>query len=418
MDTPVALLLGAASIIAITWWLATQRAALRWQKTIADLNTDRARLCTQQEEREKSHQQQIQQFEEQKKLLKQEFENLANTIFEEKEKTFSHANQSSLDAILKPFKEQIDGFQKRVNDVHADTIKRHSHLETEIKHLRDIGLNMRDEASHLASALRGDKKTVGTWGEVQLERTLQLAGLTSGDHYEREANFKDCEGNNKRPDFVIKMPDNKHIIIDSKVSLVDYDRAIAANTETERKCALDAHVKAMRNHVDNLASKDYSHLLDMESPRFVFMFMAIEPAYLEAIKHNKNLFNDAYNKGIVMVSHTTLMPILKTVANVWMLAKSTSEAREIGAKAGDIYRQVCLVAERLQQLGHTLHTASKHYNNTVTALVGQRGLHGKIERFKQLTSSKPMPSLQPLHTDVDHHSLALVTDDAAHSEGS
>ncbi|MBV1870084.1 MAG: DNA recombination protein RmuC, partial [Gammaproteobacteria bacterium] len=156
----------------------------------------------------------------------------------------------------------------------------------------------------------------------------------------------------------------------------------------------------------------YTNLVGMRSPSFVLMFMPIEPAYIEALKSNKNLFNYGYDKGIVLVSHTTLIPILRTVANLWMMERSNAEAREISEKAGDIYNQVCLVAERLQKLGGTLGTVSNHYNATVKALVGQQGLHGKVERFDQLSSkvSKTMPTLDPVHIDFETERLVLAAE--------
>ena len=170
------------------------------------------------------------------------------------------------------------------------------------------------------------------------------------------------------------------------------------------------HVKSVKKHIDDLASKDYTNLVGVRSPSFVLMFMPIEPAYIDALKSNKGLFDYGYEKGIVLVSHTTLIPILRTVSNLWMMERSNEEAREISDKAGEIYNQVCTVAERLYKLGGTLNTVSTHYNNTVTALVGSQGLHGKVERFNQLSSkiSKSMPALEPSHIDFETERLALV----------
>ncbi len=378
-------------------------------KTLLASNTE---LKTAQSERDANHKEKIEQFEQQKRDLKVEFQNLANQIFEEKGKTFSQTSQLSMDAMLKPFKEQIEAFQKRINDVHDKSMAGNATLKTEIKKVLEVGLKMSGDAHNLTTALKGEKKTAGNWGEVQLERTLQLAGLLRGAHYGQEENFKDLEGKNKRPDFVVKLPDDKHMIIDSKVSLVDYDQAIAADTEPQVQLALDAHAKAVRNHIDGLAAKDYTNLIGIHSPSFVLMFMPIEPAYIEALKHHKDLFNYGYDKGVIMVSHTTLMPILRTVANLWMIERGNTEAREISEKAGDIYNQVCMVADRLQRLGVTLGTASKHYNSAVTALVGQQGLHGKVDRFSQLSNkvSKSMPVLEPLHADFESERLELLVE--------
>ena len=369
-------------------------------------------LDTQLTERGRQHKEQVRLLNENRDSLKREFENLANKIFEDKGKSFTSTSKESLESMLKPFREQIAGFQSRINEVHSESLKGNTSLESEIKKVLEIGLQMNDQASNLTSALKGDKKTTGNWGEAQLERTLELAGLQSGDHYEAQATFKDEEGKRKLPDFVIKLPDGKNLVVDSKVSLVDYDRAIGAETDAARTEALNAHAQAVRNHIDDLAGKDYANLPNLGSPDFVLMFMPIEPAYIEAMKHNRELFNYGYTKGVIMVSHTTLMPILRTVANLWMVERSNTEAREISTKAGDIYNQVCTVTERLQRLGDTLKAAGNHYNNTVTGLVGKQGLHGKVERFQRLSAkaNKDLPAIEPIHLDIESDRLTLVID--------
>lgn len=351
-----------------------------------------------------------QSFELSRQQLKTEFQNLANQILEEKGKTFAQNSQTSLDALLKPFREQISGFQQRVNQVHDEAVKGNVSLGAEIKQVLEIGLRMSAEANTLATALKGDKKTTGNWGEVQLEKTLQLAGLVKGDHYEPQARFKDEQGHNRQPDFVVKLPDQKHMVIDSKVSLVDYDRAIGAPSEAEAQLALQAHVRAVRNHIDDLSKKDYSNLIGMRSPSFVLMFMPIEPAYIEAMRQNKDLFNYGYDRNVILVSHTTLMPILKTVANLWMVAHSNEQAHELSARAGEIYNQVVVVAENLKKLGETLGTASNHYNRTVVSLAGKQGLYGKTSRFNELSAraNKTMPALEPMHTDLAIERLEVV----------
>ena len=367
------------------------------------LQTDYTRLHTEHRERQDRHAEQVQLLNEARDNLKKEFENLANRIFEDKGKSFTTTSRESLEAMLKPFREQISGFQSRINEVHSESVRGHTALEKEIQKVLEVGLEMNSQATNLTSALKGDKKTTGNWGEAQLQRTLELAGLQAGEHYDAQASFKDDEGRRKLPDFIIKLPDGKNLIIDSKVSLVDYDRAISAASDEERELALNAHALAVRKHVDDLASKDYVNLPGIGSPDFVLMFMPIEPAYIEAMKHNKDLFNYGYQKGVVMVSHTTLMPILRTVANLWMIEKSNNEAREISSRAGEIYNQVCLVAERLNKLGNTLKAANNHYNDTVRGLAGQQGLYGKIERFQQLSTkaNKEMTALEPIHADIE-----------------
>ncbi|GAB5452978.1 MAG: DNA recombination protein RmuC [Halioglobus sp.] len=386
------------------------------QERLSEALQSNAELSSRQQERDSKHQEQIKLLNETRQSLTKDFENLSNRIFEEKGQAFSANSRASLEALLKPFREQISGFQQRINEVHTESVKGNTALESEIKKVLEIGLEMNSQASNLTTALKGDKKATGNWGEVQLERALELSGLLAGEHYETQAAFKDEDGKRKLPDFVIKLPDAKSIVVDSKVSLIDYDRAIAADSDEERTEALSAHAAAVRRHIDDLSSKKNASLPGMESPEFVLMFMPIEPAYIEAMKHNKDLFNYGYQKGVVMVSHTTLMPILRTVANLWMVDQSNREAREISDRAGDIYNAVCLVAERLLKLGNTLSAARNHYNDAVRGLAGKQGLHGKVERFAQLSNraNREMPTLDELHDEVETERLdPLLDSDAA-----
>jgi DNA recombination protein RmuC len=382
------------------------------QERFGELSSEHTALKTTLQKREEHFQEQMLQLADTRKSLTQEFENLANKIFEEKGKTFTQTSQTSIDGMLKPFRDQIEGFQKRINDVHDASLQGNTSLNAEIKKVLDIGLKMSSEANNLTSALKGDSQQRGAWGEAQLRRTLEMSGLVEEAHYEVQSAFKDAEGKSKQTDYLIKIPDGKHMIIDSKVSLVAYDRAASANAPEEYQLAMVEHVKSVRRHIDDLASKDYTNLIGMRSPSFVLMFMPIEPAYIEAMKHNKDLFEYGYKKGIVLVSHTTLIPILRTVSNLWMLERSNADAREISEKAGEIYNQVCIVAERLSKLGGSLNTASNHYNGTVKALAGQQGLYGKVERFEKQSAkvSKTLPQLEPVHMDFEAERLSLIVE--------
>lgn len=372
---------------------------------------NRALKIEQQKDREMSEQK-LKQFEQGREQLKVEFENLAGKILDEKAKTFNKNSQSSIESLLKPFREQIEGFQKRVNEVHTDSVKGNAALESEIKKVLEIGLKIGTEAKNLTSALKGDSQKRGAWGEAQLEKTLEMSGLIAGAHFEKQTSFKDAEGRRRQTDYLVNLPDGKQIIIDSKVSLVAYDKVVSAETPELLNLALDEHANAVKRHIDDLSSKDYTNLIGIRSPSFVLMFMPIEPAFIEALKYEKDLFSYGYEKNIVLVSHTTLIPILRTVANLWMMERSTKEAREISEKAGEIFNQVCEVANRLIKLGGSLGAAANHFNDTLTAVAGRQGLHGKVERFSRLSSkiSKTMPTLEPLHRDLRLESLELIVE--------
>ncbi|MCX8666660.1 DNA recombination protein RmuC [Acetobacteraceae bacterium B3987] len=393
--------------------LGEQRDALIQKYTA--LQNDHVEIRTTLERKEEHFKEQMQQLGEARQVLGKEFENLANRIFEEKGKTFADASQVNITAMLKPFREQIEGFQKRVNEVHDASLQGNSTLNAEIRKVLEVGLKMSKEANNLTSALKGDSQQRGAWGEAQLRRTLEMSGLVEDAHYEVQSSFKDMEGRQKQTDYLIKLPDGKHIIIDSKVSLNAYDRAIGAESPAEYQLAMNEHVKAVRRHIDDLASKDYTNLIGISSPSFVLMFMPIEPAYIDALKMSKDLFEYGYRKSIVLVSHTTLIPILRTVSNLWMIERSNAEARDISEKAGDVYNSVCLVAERLSKLGGTLNTASNHYNSAIKALAGKQGLYGRVDRFKQLSAkvSKSLPSLETNHIDFEVERLGLIVEPIA-----
>ena len=374
---------------------------------VEELATENSRLMSTQLERDTQHQKQVLQLEEQRRLLTQEFQNIANRIFEEKGQHFAQSSKQALEQLLTPFREQMSEFRQRVDTIHKENNEAASSLTTQLLHIKDLNKQMTADAQNLTRALKGDKKLTGNWGEVQLEKSLQLAGLVAGEHYQREAVFDAPEGGNKLPDFVLKLPDGKHLVLDSKVSLVDYDAALASETEAAQLLLLDAHVRAVKKHVDQLAQRDYTNLIGIRSPNFVLMFMPVEPAYIEALKHAKDLFNYGFDKNVILVSHTTLMPILRTVANLWMIERGNVEAKEISARAGEIFNHLCLVAERLHKLGKTLSAANNHYNDTVRAMTGNQGLYGKVERFKDLASNvtKQLPNLEPSYQDVEYKKL-------------
>lgn len=403
-------LAGASFALAVALWRTRLRcASLQHEVHAAELALAREQAAHL--EREKAYLAMKDELELSGERLKSEFQRLAAQVLHEKEHHFRSASHEALGVMLQPFREQLEAFQKRVNHVHDEAVRGNASLSTEVRRLAEVGLQMSREADTLARALKGDKKLMGSWGEIQLERSLQAAGLQRDVHYSAQARFKDADGAARLPDFLIRLPDDKHLVLDSKVSLVDYERALAAATDEERTAALDAHVRAVRNHIDDLARKDYSTLPGLGSPGFVLMFMPIEAAYMEALRHDPALFEHGSRRNVILVTHSTLMPVLKTVANLWMIARSNEQAQALADSAGDLYNQVAVVAERLKKLGDTLETVNRHYNSTVTAVAGQQGLHGKVARFRELSTraSRRMPELEPIASDVQNERLGLIT---------
>lgn len=399
---------GALLCLALAWPRLRRLEILQQQHT--DLSSRLAGSQATLEERERRYREQVKFLRDSREQLTREFENLANRIFEDKGRRFNASSRDSLEALLLPFREQISSFQTRINEVHSEALRGNTLLESEIRKVLDVGLQMNVQAGNLTDALKGDSKTMGNWGEAQLERTLELSGLLPGDHYESQRAFTDHEGRRRLPDFLVRLPGGKHLVIDSKVSLLDYSRAVSASSDLEREEALTSHSRAVKRHIEELAAKDYGNLPDLGSPSFVLMFMPVEPAYIEALKADRELFDYGYRRNVVLVSHTTLMPVLRTVANLWMVDRSHREVREIADAAGDIYNQVCTLSERLSGLGKSLAAASNHYNSTVTALVGNQGLHGKVDRFKGLSAraSKTLPEMESLHLDDESDRIDLA----------
>ena len=390
--------------------LATERAEAaegEMAQLLKDCSTLRAQLSAQAAtltERGTHHESQMKWVEESRAALRTELEVVGQKLLASSGKALEVTNQKSLDNILKPLAEKIDNFQSRVNQVHSDMVRNSASLSEQIKHLESVGVSMSGEAQNLTRALKGDKKLVGNWGEAQLEKTLELAGLRRGEHYDAQVSIKDERGDRHLPDFVIRLPEGKNLVIDSKVSLIDYERAVTAETEAERAAALDAHGKSVKQHIESLSAKDYANLPGMQSPDFVLMFMPVEPAYIEVMREQRELFNHGYQKNVVLVSHTTLMPILRTVANLWMIEHSNREAREISERAGDIYNTVCLLGDRLLSLGASLSTATNKYNDAVKAVQGKQGLAGKVARFQTLSkrANKTFPeTLSPIEPELE-----------------
>ena len=382
--------------------LESERTAL--QEQVSDLKAQLSAQAATLSERESHHQAQVKWAEESRMTLRTELEVIGQKLLSSSGKALETTNQKSLDSLLKPLAEKIDQFQSRVNQVHTDMVRNSASLSAQIKHLESVGVSMSGEAQNLTRALKGDKKLVGNWGEAQVEKTLELAGLRRGEHFDAQVAVKDERGDRHLPDFIIRLPEGKNLVIDSKVSLVDYERAVTAESDADRTTALDAHAKAVRHHIDALSAKDYANLPGMDSPDFVLMFMPVEPAYIEVMRSHRELFNHGYQKNVILVSHTTLMPILRTVANLWMIEHSNREAREISERAGDIYNTVCLLGERLLSLGTSISTTANKYNDAVKAVQGKQGLLGKVSRFQSLSqrANKSFPdALSPIEPEVE-----------------
>lgn len=324
-------------------------------------------------------------LEESRQTFRQEFVNLANQIFENKHLAFDAQSKEGLTHLLAPFKEQLEIFRLRVDQVHTENVQGHTSLKGELDRLRELNQQITLEASNLTRALKGDKKIQGNWGEQKVELLLEQAGLRKGIEYGREQNFKDDGGNNLRPDFVVNLPEGKHIIIDSKVSLVDYAAYVAAESPEEGQPFLAAHVAALRNHIRSLSEKKYPELLQMDSPDFTFLFIAIEPAYLAAAEHSPALFQEAYDRRIALVTATTLFPVLRVVSNLWSLQRQNQSTQQLAEQAGRVYDKLRVFIVKMEKLGGQIETSQQTYKDAFDTLKDGKGsLVKTVDKFVDL----------------------------------
>lgn len=315
-----------------------------------------------------------------------EFENLANKILDEKSTKFSKQNKESLEIILNPLQEKIKNFEKRVEDTHKESIDRHAMLRQQIIGLKELNEQMSKEATNLTKALKGDSKIQGNWGELVLERVLEKSGLEKDREYFVQNSFTTDEGRRVLPDVVLHLPDNKKMIIDSKVSLVAYERFVNEEDEDQRARFLKEHVSSLKKHIEQLSGKNYHTLYEIESPDFVLLFVPIEPAFAVAINRDNNIYNWAFEKNIVIVTPSTLLATLRTVDSMWTNEKQQQNAIEIATQAGRLYDQFVNLTEDLIKVGNQLNTVKGSYDSTMVKLTGKGNLISKVERLKKLGS--------------------------------
>lgn len=345
--------------------------------------------------------------------LKQEFENLANRIFEQKSEHFTQQTRTSLDALLNPFRDQLQDFRKRVDDVYTSETRDRQALRSEIKSLQDLNRQITEEAANLTRALKGDKKIQGNWGELILERVLEKSGLRKGIEYETQGSYRDSEKQLLRPDVVVHLPDNRNLVIDSKVSLLDYQKWVVEEDDDAREDALKKHVEAVRNHIRTLSEKDYSQLDGLHSPDFVFLFMPIEPAFVAAFQQDENLFAEAFERKIIVVTPTTLLATLRTIENIWRYERQSQNARLIAERAGAVYDKLRVFVEAMERLGGQLHTAQVTYDSAMSTLTRGRGnLISQANRFVELgvRVKKELPKAIMDQAEVDAEEQATGAD--------
>ncbi|CAN5274027.1 DNA recombination protein RmuC [soil metagenome] len=374
-----------------------------------ELNTNRQQvleLSTQLTGRETDLTNLRQRLEEQKQEVEQlqqkfttEFKNIANEILEDKSRRFTEQNKTNISEILNPLQEKIKEFERKVDDTHKASLVTSTELQSQLKTLHDLNKTMSKEAENLTKALKGDNKAQGGWGEMVLQTILELSGLTKDREYFMQNSFTLADGKRYQPDVIIRLPEGKSVIIDSKVSLLDYERCVSTDNEEERSSSLVAHVRSIRNHVKGLSDKSYQNIPELEGLDFVLMFIPIEPAFSIAMQKDSALYQEAWDKKILLTSPYTLMATLRTIANIWRQENQNKNAIEIARQSGALYDKFVGLSENLLKIGVRINDSKKEYDEAMKKLSeGDGNLIRKVEQLKVM-GAKATKAINPALLD-------------------
>ena len=332
-----------------------------------------------------------------RQALGEQFENLANRIFDDKGEKLVQRSAASLDSLLKPLGERLKDFQVRVEETYDKESKQRFSLQSEIQKLVEANARMSADALNLTTALKGDSRTQGMWGELVLERVLEAAGLQKGREYDIQVGF---DGGRSRPDVVIRLPEGKHVVVDSKVSLTAYQAYCSAADEPARKRELARHLDSVRAHVKGLAEKNYQSLYGIHTPDFVLMFVPLEPAFALASREKSELFEEAFGRNVMIVSPTTLVVALRTIASIWRYEYQNRNAQELVRQCTALYDKFVGFVADMEEVGQRLGAAQSSYDDAYGKLVSGKGnLVRQVERIREL-GLKPSKTLPPHLTDA------------------
>ena len=343
-------------------------------------DAERVQKATLNEELNKKLEDKLLEQEQAAKLMHEKFENLANKILEQKSNKFTEKNKENIQTLLEPLDKDIRNFRKKIEEMHEKDITQHASLKEFLKNLQITQDKLSQEANNLTNALKGDAKKQGDWGEFILERTLEASGLEKGVEFSMQQSF-----DRKRPDAIIHLPDNKSIIVDSKVSLTAYERFISSDNEETKRQSIKDHLISVKKHVDELSKKDYSSIDEVNSPDFVILFIPIEPAFGLALKEDRGLYQYAFDRKIVLVTSTTLMATIKTVANLWKLEKQNKNANDIAQRAGLLYDKFVGFIKNLEEIGDSLQKAKSAHEKAIRKISeGPGNLIGQVTKLQKL----------------------------------
>lgn len=380
------------------------------------LEAQAARLEAELREQQESHQQRLEDLQQARDTLRAQFAEMATKIFDEREQRFAQTSQQHLGQLLDPLKERIQAFEKRVEESYQQEARERFSLGKELERLQQLNLRLSDEATNLTQALKG-QKTQGNWGELILERVLEHAGLEKGREYQTQVSLKSADGERYQPDVLIMLPGDKQVVVDAKVSLTAYQQFVGDPNTESAQAALKQHVQSLRSHVKGLSSKDYNRLDGLHSLDFVLLFVPIEAAFSAALQAEPNLFQEAFDRQIVIVSPTTLLATLRVIDSLWKQERQSQNAREIAERAGWLYDKFVLFIQDLDELGSRLQQVDKAYAAARNKLCEGRGnLVSRSEQLKLLgaRASKSLPG------DLLERALAdgVMADEALTEPGS
>ncbi len=358
------------------------------------LRTITAKLSAQLKIERLNYQEKIQFSQEAKETLTLQFENLAQRIFDEKSSRFGAENRERIEALLKPLQIQLDDFKRRVESIQTEDIRERSSLKKEIHYLREMGGQLGQEAVNLTKALQGDQKTQGIWGELVLERILEKSGLRKNIEYSVQGGFRGENNRLLKPDVIIHLPGNRQVIIDSKVSLSAWEKYTNAEKQNEKRVYLDKHIASLRSHIKTLSEKNYPAIKDLVSLDFVLLFLPIDASFVEACKEIPNLFNEAYEKKIIITTPTTLLVTLRTIENLWRYQQQQYNADKIAQSAGQLYDKFCGFLDEMDKVGKQLATCTATYEHALSKLATGRGnLVSQAQKLTEMgvSSQKNIP---------------------------
>lgn len=375
------------------------------REAYSQLNADMQAVKASHQEGLKHAAEKLELLEKSEKRLQQEFENLANRIFEQKSQRLQESSKLSLESTLAPFKQQIEAFKTQVQQQFTDETKQRSLLQSELMTLKQLNQQMTAEAEALTRALKGDSKQQGNWGEVVLERMLQQSGLREGHEYETQSQHRDEDGKAFKPDVIVHLPNDKDVVIDSKVSLVAYERYFNGDDDDLRKRSLDEHVNSLRQHIKQLGKKNYQQLESVRTLDYVLMFIPIEPAFLLAVDRDPELIKLALDNQIMLVSPTNLLVALRTIHNIWQYEYQSQNAQRIASDAGKLYDKFWGFLEDMNKMGNAIDSVKKNFDGAMNKLSSGRGnIVGRVEKFRDMgvqTTKKIDPKLLDNNSDSD-----------------